>query len=102
MYLKLDKIISLFNDLKTEIEKSGVKEIEIYSSTLTDEIYLSYVDDVLTLNKLSPKRFDYLMKTFINKIIMTTNNDFYEINIYRMIVDQNYNPVKILMNDKSI
>ena len=102
MFLKLDKLTSLFNDLKTEVEKSGVKEIEKYSSTLTDEIYLSYVDDVLTLNKLSPKRFDYLMKTFINKIIMTTNNDFYEINIYRMIVDENYNPVKILMNDKSI
>ena len=46
------------------------QEIEIYSFTLKDEIYLSYVDDILTINQLSPKRFDYFMKTFINKIIM--------------------------------
>ena len=56
----------LFDELKTYVEKSEVKEIEKYSSVLKNEMYLSYIDGNLVLNKLIPVRFDYLMKIFIN------------------------------------
>ena len=101
LYSKMEDITSLFNNLKTDIEKCGVKEIAEYSSIVRNEMYLSYNNNSLVLNKLAPKRFDYLMKTFINKLIMTTNNDFSNINIYQIIVDENFNPTEILINNSS-
>ena len=86
-----------------EIEKSGVYEIESFISTLKEELYLSYVNGEIVLNKLPSKSFDYLMKTFINKLIMTTNDDnFSNISIYKVIVDKDFNPLDILINETSI
>ena len=103
LQLKLTEITPLFNELKTYIEKSGVKEIKKYSNVLKNEIYLSYIDGNLVLNKLIPVRFDYLMKTFINKLIMTTNDDnFINAKIYKIKVDENYNPIEIMNNNSNI
>ena len=103
LQLKLEEITNLFNELKTYVEKSGVKEIEKYSSSLKNEIYLSYIDGNLVLNQLVPVRFDFLMKTFINKLIMTTNNDnFINAKIYKIKVDENYNPLEIMNNNSDI
>ena len=103
MYLNMEKISSFYKELKMEIEKSGVYEIESFISTLKEELYLSYVNGEIVLNKLPSKSFDYLMKTFINKLIMTTNDDnFSNISIYKVIVDKDFNPLDILINETSI
>ena len=103
MNINLEKIPSFYKELKMEIEKSGVNEIEEYLSSLKEEMYISYVNGEIVLNKLPSKTFDYLMKIFINKLIMTTNDDnFKNISIFKVIVDKNLNPLDILINDTSV
>ena len=47
--------------------------------------------------KSSNENFDYLMGSFINKLIVTTNSDdFQTAEIYPIIVDENFKPIKFI------
>ena len=93
--IKMEEITNSFDSLNKRIKNSNEIKIKKYLETSRIEIYLSYMNDELKVNKLATQKIDYLFKTFINKIIMTTTYNISSIDTFRFIVDEEFYPIKI-------
>ena len=95
--LKVSDLSERFKNLKKEVEKSKDNDIKKYLSSKKDEIHLSFENLILKYNIEREQNFDYLMGSFINKLIVTTNSDdFQTAEIYPVIVNENFQPIKIV------
>ena len=100
--LKVSDLSERFKNLKKEVEKSKDNDIKQYLSSKKDEIHLSFVNGILKYNIEREQTFDYLMGSFINKLIITTNSDdFQTAEIYPVIVNEDFQPIK-LVNNKNL
>ena len=93
--IKMEEITDLFDSLNKKIKNSNEILLKKYFETTRIEIYLSYINGELKVNKLAKQKMDYLMKTFINKVIMTTTYNISLIDTFRFIVDEEFYPIKI-------
>ena len=93
---KINDLIIQFNNLKTKVENSGINDIKKYSSTLKNEIHLTYENRSLYLTVTKEYSFDFLMGEFINKLIIITNSSAFESSfIYPLQVDENFVPTNL-------
>ena len=102
LLIKMEEITDTYNNLKKRIEQSNEKIINNYFKTEKQEVYITYSNGEFNVNKLAFQKIDYLMKTFINKIIMTTSYNFTTVNIFRFIVDENFSKIKILKGNNIV
>ena len=95
--LKVSYLSETFKNLKKEVEKSKDDDIKQYLSSKKDEIHLSFENHILRYIIETEQSFDYLMGSFINKLIVTTNSDdFQTAEIYPVIVNDNFQPIKLV------
>ena len=98
--LKISSLIERFNVLKEKVSESNDKEIKNYLTSKKDEIHLTFQNNKLKNDKTTNETFSYLMASFINKLIVTSNSeDFQTAKIYPIIVDENLKPINIINND---
>ena len=94
--LKITNLSDRFKTLKKEVEKSKDNEIEIFLTSKKNEIHLFFDNNSLYYSIASKQNFEYLMGSFINKLIITTNSDdFQTVDIYPILVDDNFYPIHL-------
>ncbi len=98
--IKMEEITNLYDSLNKKIKNSNEKLIKKYFETTRIEIYLSYMNGELKVNKLAKQKMDYLIKTLINKIIMTSTYNISLIETFRFIVDEEFYPIKIRLPEE--
>ena len=90
------------NYLRENILDKGyeAEDFVTYLTSKKGEIHLTFENNILKNDKTSDETFSYLMGSFINKLIVTSNSeDFQTAKIYPIIVDENFQPLNIVNND---
>ena len=97
--LKISNLSDRFKTLKQEVEKSKDNDIKVFLTSKKNEIHLFYENNSLYHSIASKENFEYLMGSFINKLIITTNSDdFQTADIYPILVDDNFYPIYLYNN----
>ena len=100
--LKINFLIDRYKTLRSKVANTKDKEIRNYLTTKKTEIHLIFEDNTLKNDKTSYETFDYLMGSFINKLMTTSNSDdFQTVNIFPLLVDDDFKPLK-LFNIKNL
>ncbi len=100
--LKVNFLSDRYKIVRTKVGNTKDIEIRKYLSTKKNEIHLIFENNTLKNDKTSYETFDYLMGSFINKLISTSNSDdFQTVDIYPLLVDDNFQPLKLL-NTKNL
>ena len=100
--LKINFLSERYKTLRSKVANTRDVDIRKYLTTKKPEIHLIFENNTLKNDKTSYETFDYLMGSFINKLISTSNSDdFQNVNIYPLLVDDNFQPLKIL-NTKNL
>ena len=98
--LKISYLSERFKGLKDKVANSEDEEIRNFLTFKKGEIHLIYENNILKNEKTSNESFSYLMESFINKLLVTSNSDdFQSANIYPIIVDENFQPINLINND---
>ena len=99
-YLKISYLSDRYKILKDKVAKSKDIDIRNYLTSKKSEIHLVYDNNILKNDKTSNETFDYLMGSFINKLIVTSNSeDFETAKIYPLLVNENFKPVNLVNTD---
>jgi hypothetical protein len=99
-YLKISYLSDRYKILKDKVAKSRDRDIRNYLTSKKSEIHLVYENNILKNDKTSDETFDYLMGSFINKLIVTSNSeDFETAKIYPLLVNENFKPVNLVNTD---
>ena len=100
--LKINSLTDRYKILRSKVSNSKDNEIKNYLSTKKNEIHIVFRNNTIKNDKTSYENFDYLMGSFINKLITTSNSDdFQTVDIYPLLVDDNFQPLK-LFNTKNL
>ena len=98
--LKISFLSDRFKILKDKVAESNDEEIRQFLTSKKGEIHLTFENNILKNDKTSDETFSYLMGSFINKLIVTSNSeDFQTAKIYPIIVDDDFKPLNIVNND---
>ena len=101
--LKVISLTELYKKLKGEAEKSNNNEIKMFLNFEKKEIHYAFVNNSLKNDRGTLQDFDYLMVSFINKLVISTNSeDFQTVEIYPLIVNEYFEPIYILNKDNSV
>ena len=96
-YLKVSYLSDSYKILKDKVAKSNDKEIRNYLTSKKSEIHLIFENNILKNDKTSDETFDYLMGSFINKLMVTSNSeDFQTAKIYPLIVNEEFRPLMLI------
>ena len=85
-----------YNQIKTLILQTKIKETINYLNSNVPMFHLIYEDGNIDKSYFSSVSFDYGMSTLINKLINIVNtNQFTKSIIYPILIGNNYNPISI-------
>ena len=101
-HLKINSLSDRYKILRSKVGNTRDIEIRNYLTTKKAEIHIIFENNTLKNDKTSYESFDYLMGSFINKLITTSNSEnFQTVAIYPLLVDDNFQPLK-LINTKNL
>jgi len=95
--LKINSLSDRYKTLKNKVKEINDIEIKNYLNSKKTEIHLVFENNTIRNDKTSNETFDYLMGSFINKLIVSSNSDdFQTTEIYPLIVNEQFRPVNLV------